>query len=221
MSDLTRKIVLDTETTGLVPTSDRIIEIGAVEVCEGVITGRVFHQYINPQRDSHPDALKVHGLERSFLERFPVFQDISEAFLTFIGDSPLIIHNARFDISFLNAELKGCERSVLQNPVIDTLILAKQKFPGAQVSLDALCRHFQIDASHRTYHGALLDAHLLSHVYIELTGGKQRILEFTAPGQKAETIALQERIYREPRVFPLTPEEERQYLDLMEKLKRP
>lgn len=170
-----REIVLDTETTGFDPrTGDRMVEIGAVELINHMPTGRTFHQYINPERDMPQGAFEVHGLSEEFLRDFPVFADIAGAFLDFIGDARLVIHNAKFDVPFLNAELEWC--SLPQIPMqraIDTLEMARKKFPGSPASLDALCRRFGIDNSHRTLHGALLDSEILAEVYLELIGGRQ------------------------------------------------
>lgn len=170
-----REIVLDTETTGLDPnTGDRIVEIGAVELYNHMATGNTYHQYINPQRDMPEEAFRVHGLSEAFLSDKPVFKEIGQAFLDFIGDAKLVIHNASFDMKFLNAELKWMGLPLLPwEQAIDTLAIARKKFPGAQVSLDALCRRFGIDNSARTLHGALLDSEILADVYLELIGGRQ------------------------------------------------
>lgn len=170
-----REIVLDTETTGFDPkTGDRMVEIGAVELFNHMPTGRTYHQYINPQRDMPEGAFAVHGLSEEFLKDYPVFADIADAFLEFIGDAKLVIHNASFDVPFLNAELGWCKRrQITMDQSIDTLLIARKKFPGAGNSLDALCRRFGIDNSHRTLHGALLDSEILAEVYLELIGGRQ------------------------------------------------
>lgn len=170
-----REIVLDTETTGLEPnTGDRIVEIGAVELHNHVVTGKTYHQYINPQRDMPEEAFRVHGLSEQFLSDKPVFAQIGQDFLDFIGDAKLVIHNASFDMKFLNAELKWMGLPQIPwEQAIDTLAIARKKFPGAQVSLDALCRRFSIDNSARTLHGALLDSEILADVYLELIGGRQ------------------------------------------------
>ena len=172
-----REIILDTETTGLDPFStpkNRIVEIGCIELIDNVVTDNIYHQYINPERDMPAEAFKVHGLSESFLSEQPVFKQISSQFLDFIGDSKLIIHNASFDMKFLNAELEWLFKPILpMSQSIDTLAIARIKFPGAKVSLDALCRRFGIDNSKRTKHGALLDCELLAEVYLELIGGKQ------------------------------------------------
>jgi DNA polymerase-3 subunit epsilon len=170
-----REIVLDTETTGFEPeTGDRIVEIGAVELFNHVATGRVYHQYINPQRDMPQGAFEVHGLSEEFLSDKPVFASIATAFLEFVGDAKLVIHNAAFDMKFLNAELGWMKLPPLPwDQAVDTLAIARKRFPGSPASLDALCRRFGIDNSARTLHGALLDAEILAEVYLELIGGRQ------------------------------------------------
>ena len=170
-----REISLDTETTGLNPAEGhRIIEIGCVEMINRVRTGEIFHVYINPEREIPEDAFRIHGLTREFLKDKPLFSDIKEDFLEFIGESPLVIHNAPFDLKFLNAELYKLQGVQIEfNRAVDTLIMARRKFPGSPASLDALCKRFKIDLSSRTKHGALLDAELLADVYLELMGGSQ------------------------------------------------
>ena len=170
-----REIALDTETTGISPRhGHRIIEIGALELMHHVPTGRKLHLYINPERDIDEGAVAVHGITSEFLADKPAFADIVDEFLAFIGDDPLVIHNASFDMSFINAELKRLNRPLLpKSQSIDTLMMAQKKFPGAQANLDSLCRRFEIDNTHRDLHGALIDADLLAGVYIELLGGRQ------------------------------------------------
>ena len=170
-----REIVLDTETTGFDPeTGDRIVEIGAVELMGHVATGRTYHQYINPERTMPDEAFQVHGLGDDFLRDKPKFAEVGRAFLDFIGDAKLVIHNAAFDIKFLNAELKWMGLPQIPwDQAIDTLEIARKKFPGSPASLDALCRRFSIDNSSRTLHGALLDSEILAEVYLELIGGRQ------------------------------------------------
>ena len=170
-----REIVWDTETTGFDPDGgDRLVEIGAVELQNHVPTGRVFHQYINPERDMPQSAFEVHGLSREFLQDYPVFKAVGQDFLDFVGDATLIAHNASFDMKFINAELKWAELvTIPMNRALDTLEIARRKFPGAQNSLDALCRRFGVDNSGREKHGALLDSELLAEVYLELIGGRQ------------------------------------------------
>ncbi len=170
-----REIVLDTETTGLDPTQGhRIVEIGAVELWNQMPTGKTYHQYINPQRSMPEEAFAVHGLSEAFLSDKPIFEKIAQEFLDFVQDSKMVIHNASFDMRFLNHELSNLNLRTLPNDqAIDTLIIARRKFPGASVSLDSLCRRFNIDNSMRTLHGALLDSEILAEVYLELTGGRQ------------------------------------------------
>jgi DNA polymerase-3 subunit epsilon len=170
-----REIVLDTETTGFDPESgDRIVEIGAVELMGHVPTGNTYHQYINPERDMPQEAFEVHGLSEEFLRDKPVFAQIAKDFLDFVGDAKLVIHNASFDMKFLNAELGWLNLPRLpMDQAIDTLMIARKKFPGSPASLDALCRRFGIDNSARTLHGALLDSEILAEVYLELIGGRQ------------------------------------------------
>ena len=170
-----REVVFDTETTGLNAASgDRLVEIGCVELVNRVETGRTFHAYYNPERSMPPEAQAVHGLSEAFLADKPLFGDLVEDLLDFLEDSPLVAHNASFDFAFLNHELSRINRpDIAPARMIDTLALSRSKFPGAKHSLDALCTRFGIDRSHRIKHGALLDAQLLAHVYIELTGGRQ------------------------------------------------
>lgn len=170
-----REIVLDTETTGFDPeTGDRIVEIGAVELVGHVPTGRTFHEYINPERGMPQEAFEVHGLGDDFLRDKPVFRDVAQSFLDFAGEAKLVIHNAAFDMKFLNAELGWAGLQQLsQERAVDTLAIARKRFPGSPSSLDALCRRFGIDNSSRTLHGALLDSEILAEVYLELIGGRQ------------------------------------------------
>ena len=171
---MAREIVLDTETTGLNPlTGDRIVEIGGVELLNHIPTGRHFHKYLNPERRMAADAFRVHGLSDDFLADKPRFKEIAADMLAFFGDATLIAHNAPFDVSFLDYELERSGFPKLANPIIDTVTLAREKHPGARVSLDALCKHYGIDNSHRTLHGALLDSEILAEVYLELIGGRQ------------------------------------------------
>jgi len=170
-----REIVLDTETTGFDPQSgDRIVEIGAVELIGHMATGKTFHEYINPERGMPDEAFQVHGLGDDFLRDKPKFTAVGQAFLDFVGDSKMIIHNAAFDMKFLNFELsKMGLRTLPWEQALDTLAIARKKFPGSPSSLDALCRRFGIDNTSRTLHGALLDSEILAEVYLELIGGKQ------------------------------------------------
>ena len=172
-----RQIVLDTETTGLEPEQGhRIIEIGCVEMINRRLTGRTFHHYLNPERDIDPGAQEVHGLSREFLSDKPLFGDVADEFLEFVGDAELVIHNAPFDVGFLDAELTRLARELpamqVVCPVLDTLVLAREMHPGQRNSLDALCRRYQVDNSQRELHGALLDARILAEVYLAMTGGQ-------------------------------------------------
>ncbi len=173
-----RQIILDTETTGLDPvTGDRIVEIACVETINTIVTGEHFHVYIDPKREVPDEAFRVHGLSTQFLKGKPTFDQVVEDFLAFVGDSVLVIHNADFDMRFLNAELKRCGRTpLMMDRVIDTLAMARRKYPGSPASLDALCSRYRIDNSRRVQHGALLDAELLAEVYVELCGGRQSTL---------------------------------------------
>ena len=170
-----REIVLDTETTGLDPQDGhRIVEIGAVELYNHVPTGNVYHQYINPLISMPDQAFAIHGLSDEFLSDKPKFSEIAKEFLDFIGSAKLVIHNAAFDIKFINAELKSIdEEEITFDRATDTLAIARKKFPGSPASLDSLCRRFKIDNSARVVHGALLDSQILAEVYLELVGGKQ------------------------------------------------
>lgn len=199
-----REIVLDTETTGLSPQGgDRLVEIGCVELINHIPTGKNFHVYINPQRSMPEEAFRVHGLSEEFLADKPLFTAIIDDFLDFIGDATLVIHNAPFDMGFLNAQLSNSGRKTLANPVIDTVMVARQKHPGARVSLDALCKHYGIDNSRRTLHGALLDSEILAEVYLELIGGKQVSLALVAEVETTDIGMGQTRIAILPRPTPL------------------
>ena len=175
-----RELVLDTETTGLDhEDGHRIVEIGIVELENHIPTGSYFHCYLNPERDSDRRAQEVHGLTREFLNDKPKFSDIAAKFIDYVADSKIIIHNASFDIGFINAELTRCDMQTLsQNNIVDTLVLAKKKFLGQSVSLDSLCKKYNIDLTGRDLHGALKDAKLLAAVYLELIGGRQSRLNF-------------------------------------------
>ena len=180
-----REIVLDTETTGFEPnTGDRIVEIGAVELLNHMPTGRTYHQYINPERAMPQEAFEVHGLGDDFLRDKPLFANIAQTFLDFVGDAKLVIHNASFDMKFINAELGWAKLPEIPfDRSIDTLAIARRKFPGSPVTLDALCRRFGVDNSARTLHGALLDSEILAEVYLELIGGRQPDFGLTATAQ--------------------------------------
>ena len=202
-----REIVLDTETTGLEPREGhRIVEIGAVELFNHLPTGNTYHQYINPQRDMPAEALAVHGITEEFLADKPVFKAVAQAFVDFVGDAKLVIHNAAFDMKFLNAELEWCGyRTLPMQQAVDTLAIARRKFPGAQSSLDALCRRFAIDNSRREKHGALLDAEILAEVYLELVGGRQPGLVLAAGEETKEDTPRTRRVSVGRRPVPLEP----------------
>ncbi|MEH6752639.1 MAG: DNA polymerase III subunit epsilon [Alphaproteobacteria bacterium] len=218
-----REIVLDTETTGLDPSKgDRVVEIGCVETMHHIATGESFHVYINPERDMPVEAFNVHGLSEEFLSDKPVFAEILGDFMTFIGDSPLVIHNAEFDMKFLNSELKKLGRPMLdRDRAIDTVAMARRKFPGAQANLDALCRRFEIDLSRRDKHGALLDAELLADVYLQLCGGLQPGLELAGNEAKSDSPVVIQRQAREARAHAPSPEELAAHALLVESLKEP
>ena len=170
-----REVCFDTETTGLDPDAgDRLVEIGCVELIDNKRTGKYFHEIINPERDIPEEVVKIHGISNDKVKDKPTFKDIVDDLLEFIGNSTLVAHNAPFDMKFLNSELVKLDRPKLENDVIDSLMLAKEKFPGQKNNLDALCKRFNVDASKRVFHGALLDAELLADVYIELNGGAQK-----------------------------------------------
>lgn len=199
-----REIVLDTETTGFDPLEGhRVIEVAAIELVNLLPTGRTFHTLIDPQRDVPPEATKVHGFTRTDLEGKPLFPDIVDSMLEFLGDAPIIAHNAPFDFRFLDAELVRAGRKPLDGARMrDSLVLARERFPGAPNSLDALCRRFDIDLSQRTTHNALLDVKLLAEVYLELRGGRQAGLELGA-APTVQAMAMEDRAPRTPR--PLAP----------------
>jgi DNA polymerase-3 subunit epsilon len=217
-----REIVLDTETTGLDPNDGhRIVEIGCVELFNHMPTGRVFHRHVNPERDMPEDAYAVHGLSAEFLANHPPFAAHVEEFLEFVGDGKLIIHNAEFDIKFLNAELRRLGKEALRCEVEDTLTLARRRFPGAQASLDALCRRFAIDLSARTKHGALLDCELLAAVYLELIGGRQPGLDFVDDGILVEGAIAVARPTRPARPHEASVEELAAHAAMLQLLKQP
>lgn len=205
-----REIVLDTETTGFdAEGQDRIVEIGAIELINHLPTKRVYHVYIDPERPMPKEAFEVHGLGDDFLRGKPKFAEIAPGFLDFIGtDSRLVIHNASFDMKFLNAELRRAGHPVMPNSrALDTLLIAREKFPGSPASLDALCRRFGVDNSGRDLHGALLDSELLAEVYLELIGGRQPDLVLDRPGQAGATSGRTDgpRAPRAARPAPLPP----------------
>ncbi len=222
-----REIVLDTETTGFDPLKgDRLVEIGCVEIMHGVATGRNLHIHINPERDVPAAAVAVHGLTEAFLRDKPVFAEVVGDFLDFIGDeAPIIIHNAAFDCAFLNHELATLGFPPLsKHRIVDTLQMAREKFPGSPASLDALCRRFEIDNTNRTLHGALLDSQLLALVYVELTGGKQRGFDLMANASTITETSVQmmsEMRPRTPRFIELSDAQKEAHHMLLEKLKDP
>ncbi|KPL69084.1 DNA polymerase III subunit epsilon [Erythrobacter sp. SG61-1L] len=209
-----REIVFDTETTGFDPAKgDRLVEMGCIELVNRVATGRSFHAYYNPDRSMPAEAEAVHGLSDAFLADKPRFHESAEELLEFLGDSPLVAHNATFDFGFLNAELAMCGMEpVSMDRMVDTLAIAKRRHPGAKLSLDALCSRYGVDRSHRTFHGALLDAELLAQVYVELTGGRQIGLELAATVTETTVIEFRrspakKREFRAPRPHDASEEE--------------
>ena len=194
-----REIVLDTETTGLDPfAGHRVVEIGCVELINGIPTGQTFHRYLNPERSMPPEALAVHGLDDQFLKDKAFFAEVVDDLIAFLGDAPLVIHNAAFDIAFLNAEFERTGRPLIaRERMVDTLLIARRKHPGASNRLDDLCARYAIDSSRRTKHGALLDAELLAEVYVELIGARQATLilsQAVLPGRGlGEPIIVRER----------------------------
>lgn len=187
-----REICLDTETTGLNPfEGHKIVEIGCVEMINGVKTGNNYHQYINPRRPMPEAAFRVHGISDEFLEDKPIFAHIAKDFLDYIKDAKLIIHNAKFDMKFLNFELDLINEKPLSfDNVVDSLLVARNKFPGAKNNLDALCKRFEVDLTKRTLHGALLDSELLADVYIELMGGAQKGLQLSDDNKEVDQVDI-------------------------------
>ena len=221
---MVREIVFDTETTGLDPKSgDKLVEIGAVELINHMPTGVTYHQYINPEREVPEDAYKVHGLNLEFLKDYPTFRDIAKEWMDFVGDDGILVaHNASFDMSFINHELQGCGYPVYEwDRVIDTLEIARQKFPHSKVNLDALCKRFGVDNTSRTLHGALLDAQLLAEVYLELLGGQEPSMQLGENAHRdsavAKTVSVQslKRQFRPARDFPLSAEDLAAHEDFM------
>lgn len=212
-----REIIFDTETTGFDPMQgDRLVEIGCVEMIDGVLTGRQYHVYLNPERDVPPQAAAVHGLTTAFLRNKPIFAEEVGNFMDFIADDRLIAHNASFDMNFINFEIKRLGFPVIDPVrVVDTLQIAREKFPGSPASLDALCKRFGVDNSNRDLHGALLDAQLLAQVYIELTGGRQRALDFVAEDETTMVDGIVQTsvvVNRTSRLIALTSEAEHEAL---------
>jgi DNA polymerase-3 subunit epsilon len=201
-----REIILDTETTGLDPLrGDRLVEIGCVEIFNRMPTGQTFHRHINPERDMPAEAFAVHGLSSEFLATKPVFAEVVDDFLAFIADAPLVIHNASFDIGFINAELDRIKRPlILRERLVDTLLLARRKHPGVSNRLDDLCSRYAIDNSRRTKHGALLDAELLAEVYIDLIGARQSQLVLASESREIR-LGTSADIPRRQREVPLGP----------------
>lgn len=223
-----REIILDTETTGLDPRSGhRIIEIGCIEIYNKVRTGKHFHFYLNPERDVPHEAYKISGISTEFLQDKPKFKEIVSDFLSFIEDSKLVIHNAPFDIKFLNSELSMVKHKLItMDKVIDTLVIARKKYPGSPASLDALCKRFRIDNAHREKHGALLDSELLYDVYIALTEGIQSELGLEKKHQQTvspKPIEQQvEKLEAKPyRKFELLPEEKKEHEEFLQRIKSP
>ena len=201
-----REIVLDTETTGLDPLrGDRLVEIGCIEIFNRMPTGQTFHRHLNPEREMSAEAYAVHGLSREFLVDKPLFADVVEEFLEFIGDAPLVIHNASFDIGFLNAELERIKRlPIARERLVDTLLLARRKHPGVSNRLDDLCSRYAIDNSRRTKHGALLDAELLAEVYVDLIGARQSQLILASESREIR-VGVSGEMPRRQRLVPLAP----------------
>lgn len=222
-----REIVFDTETTGLDPNSgDRLVEMGCIEMVNRVATGRSYHAYYNPERDMPMEAEQVHGLSAAFLSDKPLFRDTVHELLEFIGDSPLVAHNAQFDFGFLNWELKACGLAeVGLDRMVDTLAIARRRHPGAKHSLDALCTRYGVDRSHRVKHGALLDAELLAQVYVELTGGRQIGLELAAESEESvteiRTFVPRKGDFRAPRPHAASAEELEKHKNFLEAMESP
>jgi DNA polymerase-3 subunit epsilon len=219
-----REIVIDTETTGLDPQDGhRIVEIACLELIHHVPTGRKLHRYVNPEREVPADAMLVHGLDAEFLARHPPFAAIADEMVSFIAGDRLVIHNAEFDLAFINAELARLGRDPLTGPVVDTLAVARRRFPGAPASLDALCRRFAIDLSARDRHGAEIDCSLLAAVYIELLGGRQPGLDFAVSSAAAADVngALHGRSPRPPRPHAPSAEELAAHQAMLAAIKAP
>ncbi len=219
-----REIVFDTETTGFDPTTgDKLVEIGALELINHVPTGKTYHQYINPEREVPEEVVKVHGLTTEYLQAYPIFAEVAQDFIDFVGDDGILVaHNATFDMRFINYELKKLGYAGYEwDRVVDTLEIAKNKFPGQRNNLDILCKRFGIDNSARTFHGALLDAQLLAEVYLELLGGAEPTMELGTTAKiknSNNNVSAGEikRIFREPRTYEISEEqmmEHRMFLD--------
>ncbi|QNE32628.1 DNA polymerase III subunit epsilon [Sphingomonas sp. NBWT7] len=219
-----REIVFDTETTGFTFGEDRMVEIGCVELINRVETGRTFHAYFHPERSMPPGAQAIHGLSDAFLSDKPLFHALAEELVAFVGDAPLVAHNASFDFGFLNGELGRCGRDpICMTRMIDTLAIAKQRHPGAKLTLDALCSRFGIDRSHRVLHGALLDAQLLAQVYVELMGGRQIGLSLVSDlvAEALPTQSAAPRVTRAARHFAPSDAELAAHTAFMTRVKNP
>lgn len=216
-----RELIFDTETTGFDPLSgDRLIEIGLVEMVDQSLTGNHYHVYVNPEREVPESAVKIHGLTTEFLSDKAVFSDVMDEFLEYVGeDSVLVAHNAEFDMKFINWELENAGRPIIHKKrFIDTLAIARTKFPGSPNSLDALCKRFMINNAHRTLHGALLDAEILAEVYIELLGGRQGGMDLTVAKTSAAPVAKKK---REPRSFPVSEDELKAHAEFLKEINDP
>jgi len=218
-----REIILDTETTGLRPEQgDRIIEIGCLELINHIPTGKTFHSYINPERDVPAISTSITGLTTDFLKPHPLFGHIVDDFLSFIQGDPLVIHNASFDLGFLNAELRRVNLPTLpRQRAVDTLEMARQKFPGSPASLDALCKRFGVDLSKRDKHGALLDSELLAQVYLELLGGRQRSLSLSGSTEETTVDIEPSATVQAARTFPVNEEEDKSHRKFVNQLDNP
>ncbi len=218
-----REIILDTETTGLDPTKgDRVIEVGCIEIMNLVPTGKVFHKRIDPERSVSPETIAITGITDEMLKGQPKFVDIAADLVEFIGDSPIVAHNASFDIKFINSELLRCGfRTYEMSQAVDTVMMARRQAPGAPASLDALCKRFGIDNSNRTFHGALLDAQLLAEVYLELSGGRQPDLVLGEDTSDAQMVDASARPVRAARKFEPSPEELAAHEKFLKDIKEP
>ncbi len=221
-----RRISLDTETTGLDHNiGHKIIEIGCVELNDNIPTGNIWHYYINPMREISQEATDIHGLTLEFLKTKPLFLDLADKFLDFINNAELIIHNAQFDLGFINSELKNIGYPSLENTKhTDTVKLAKQKFPGSPVNLNALCKRFNIDISKRTKHGALLDAELLAEVYLELTGGRQKELGLNNQVENKQAVISKKKMnidIKPIRKYDITFKEKLEHQKMLSNIKKP
>lgn len=216
-----REICFDTETTGFDPeTGDRLVEIGAVELINHIPTGKIFHEYINPEREVPEEVVKVHGLTTEFLRDKPTFSKIAQSWVEFIGDDGILVaHNAEFDLKFINYELKKCGYKTYDwDRVVDTLAIARNEFRGARNSLDALCKRFNIDNSARTFHGALLDAQLLAEIYLQLMGGHEPSIKFVSNSSNEINNSLKiNKVDIKYRKFILSSEEEQEHISFLEK----